>query len=79
MQGKTYQVVIIAVDESGGCVEASDSVTVDTTPPLGNQIGVGPDNDMVSRLFEPLPVHQFIPMVFLLAPQPTFLKTKSML
>ncbi|KAI0235602.1 hypothetical protein LSAT2_013879 [Lamellibrachia satsuma] len=46
VQGKTYQVVIIAVDESGGCVETSDSVTVDTTPPLGSQIGVGPDNDM---------------------------------
>ncbi|KAI0215917.1 hypothetical protein LSAT2_032052 [Lamellibrachia satsuma] len=46
VQGKTYQVVIIAVDESGGCVETSDSVTVDTTPPLGSQIGVGPESDM---------------------------------
>ena len=66
VQGKTYQVVIIAVDESGGCVETSDSVTVDTTPPLGSQIGVGPESDMVSRLFQLLPVHKFIPKFFLL-------------
>ena len=64
VQGNTYQVVIIAVDESGGCVETSDSVTVDTTPPLGRQIGVGPENDMVSQLFEPLPVRQFIPISY---------------
>ena len=51
VQGDTYQVVIIAVDESGGCVETSGSVTVDTTSPLGSQISVGPESDMVSLLY----------------------------
>lgn len=48
VHGATYYVMVIAVDESGGCVETSDSVTVDTTPPQSGQIGVGPDTDMVS-------------------------------
>ena len=51
VQGATYQVMVIAVDESGGCVETVALVTVDTTPPLGGEIGVGPHTEMVSSFY----------------------------
>ena len=47
VQGLTYHVLVLAVDESGGCVETSATFTVDTTPPIAGQIGVGPDNGLV--------------------------------
>ena len=50
VQGATYQVMVIAVDESGVCVETVALVTVDITPPLGGEIGVGPHTEMVSNV-----------------------------
>lgn len=47
-QGKTYQVVVIATDEAGGCAVTSGVFTVDTTPPEGGHLGVGPEGYMVS-------------------------------
>ena len=47
VQGETYHVLVIAVDESGGCVETSGVITVDTTPPQNGHIGVGPEYDLV--------------------------------
>ena len=49
VQGETYHVIVIAVDESGGCVETSGVVTVDTTPPQIGHIGVGPEYDLVRK------------------------------
>ena len=47
VQGETYQVMVIAVDKGGGCVETSGVITVDTTPPQKGHLGVGPEYDLV--------------------------------
>ena len=47
VQGQTYHVLVVAVDESGACVETSSAFTVDTTPVLSGQIGIGPDYRLV--------------------------------
>ena len=43
----TYRVFVMAVDVSGGCVDTSGVVTVDTTPPKTGHIGVGPPTALV--------------------------------
>ena len=48
VQGERYQVVVIATNEAGGCIDASAIVTVDTTAPQDGQIYVGPDSQSVS-------------------------------
>ena len=55
MQGESYQVVVIATNEAGGCVDASAIVKVDTTAPQDGQIYVGPDSQSVSINVEALP------------------------
>ena len=47
VQGQTYHVLVVAVDESGACVETSAAFVVDTTPVLSGRIGVGPDYRLV--------------------------------
>ena len=47
VQGQTYHVLVLAADESGACVETSAGFTIDTTPVLSGQIGVGPDYRLV--------------------------------
>ena len=48
VQGERYQVVVIATNEAGGCIDSSSIVTVDTTAPEDGQIYVGPDSQSVS-------------------------------
>ena len=47
VQGHTYHVLVLAADESGGCVETSAAFTVDITLPVAGQIEVGPDSGLV--------------------------------
>ena len=49
MDGGTYQVVVMAIDESGICSLAKAVTTVDVTPPIEGKLTVGPEFDMVNQ------------------------------
>ena len=40
---RSYQIVVIATDQTGGCSAAHTMFTVDTTPPLEGQLITGHD------------------------------------
>lgn len=51
VQGASYNVLVMASDESGGCAQVVGSFTVDTTPPVEGNVTIGERTTMVSQSF----------------------------